>query len=102
MNPFNQSRFRNEHTLGDAYKTVKEVHDNMDIVKMVADNISKFRSGNIELKGEGTSILWKYTEGTTWFLLVDTADMFRALNTQLAVITSRLNALESAQNGQSK
>lgn len=102
MNPFNQSRYRNEHALGDAYKIVKEVHDKMDIVKMVADNISKFRSGNIELKGEGTSILWKYTEGTAWFLLVDTADVFTSLNTQLAVITSRLDALESAQNDHNK
>lgn len=102
MNPFNQSRYRNEHALGDAYKIVKEVHDKMDIVKMVADNISKFRSGNIELKGEGTSILWKYTEGTAWFLLVDIADMFAELNAQLAVINYRLAALESTQNGQNK
>lgn len=93
MNPFNQSRYRNEHTLGDSYKIVKDVHDNMDIVKMVADNISNFRSGNIELKGEGSQILWKYTEGTAWFLLMDTADVFSQL---LQDITTRVTALESA------
>lgn len=75
MNPFNQSRFRNEHTLGDSYQIVKDVHDKMDIIKMVADNISNFRSGNIELKGEGALIQWKYTEGTEWFLLMDTMDV---------------------------
>lgn len=76
MNPFNQSRFRNEHTLGDSYQIVKDVHDKMDIIKMVADNISNFRSGNIELKGEGALIQWKYTEGTEWFLLMDTMGVF--------------------------
>lgn len=95
MNPFNQSRFRNEHTLGDAYKIVKDVHDKMDIVKMVADNISKFRSGNIELKGEESSIYWKYTEGTEWFLLMDTTDVFAPLLQDIAGIEADIDTLTS-------
>lgn len=114
MNPFNQSRYRNEHTLGDSYKIVKEVHDKMDIVKMVADNISKFRSGNIELRGEGSQIHWKYTEGTAWFLLADVEDMIspllqdisnqmsvlqgtvRAQGLAITALTDRVTALETA------
>lgn len=95
MNPFNQSRFRNEHTLGDAYQIVKDVHDKMDIVKMVADNISKFRSGNIELKGEESSIYWKYTEGTEWFLLMDTTDVFAPLLQDIAGIEEDIVTLTS-------
>lgn len=95
MNPFNQSRFRNEHTLGDSYKIVKEVHDKMDIVKMVADNISNFRSGNIELKGEGAQIYWKYTEGTEWFLLMDTTDVFAQLLQDISSIEEDINTLTS-------
>ena len=95
MNPFNQSRFRQEHTLGDSYKIVKEVHDKMDIVKMVADNISNFRSGNIELKGEGALIYWKYSEGTEWFLLMDTTDVFAPLLQGIASIEEDLITLTS-------
>ena len=95
MNPFNQSRFRNEHTLGDAYSIVKAVHDKMDIVKMVADNISKFRSGNIELKGEEFSIYWKYTEGTEWFLLMDTTDVFSQLLQDISDIEGDIDTLTS-------
>ena len=95
MNPFNQSRFRQEHTLGDSYAIVKAVHDKMDIVKMVADNISNFRSGNIELKGEGSSIFWKYTEGTEWFLLMDTTGMFSQLLQDISDIEGDLVTLTS-------
>ena len=97
MNPFNQSRYRNEHTLGDSYKIVKDVHDNMDIIKMVADNISNFRSGNIELKGEGSQILWKYTEGTAWFLLADVEDMISPL---LQNISNQMNVLQGTVTAQ--
>ena len=95
MNPFNQSRFRQEHTPGDSYKIVKEDHDKMDIVKMVADNISNFRSGNIELKGEGALIYWKYSEGTEWFLLMDTTDVFAPLLQGIASIEEDLITLTS-------
>lgn len=95
MNPFNQSRYRNEHTLGDSYKIVKDVHDKMDIVKMVADNISNFRSGNIELKGEGALIYWKYAEGTDWFLLMDTTDVFSPLLQNIAAIEEDIDTLTS-------
>ena len=95
MNPFNQSRFRQEHTLGDSYKVVKEVHDKMDIVKMVADNISNFRSGNVELKGEGALIYWKYSEGTEWFLLMDTTDVFAPLLQGIAAIEEDIVTLTS-------
>lgn len=101
MNPFNQSRYRNEHTLGDSYKIVKEVHDKLDIVKMVADNISNFRSGNIELKGEGALIYWKYTEGTEWFLLMDTADVFSPLLQSIADIEEDIVTLSSDISGNS-
>lgn len=95
MNPFNQSRYRNEHTLGDSYKIVKEVHDKLDAVKLVADNISNFRSGNIELKGVGSSIFWKYTEGTEWFLLMDTTDVFSPLLQSIADIEEDIVTLTS-------
>lgn len=95
MNPFNQSRYRNEHTLGDSYKIVKYVHDKMDLVKMVADNISNFRSGNIELKGEGSLIYWKYTEGTAWYLLVDTKYLFSQLLQNIADIEDDVVTLSS-------
>lgn len=101
MNPFNQSRFRQEHTLGDSYKIVKEVHDKMDIVKMVADNISNFRSGNIELKGEGALIYWKYSEGTEWFLLMDTTDVFAPLLQGITSIEEDLVTLTSDIEGNS-
>lgn len=95
MNPFNQSRFRQEHTLGDSYKIVKEVHDKLDEVKLVADNISNFRSGNIELRGVGSSIFWKYTEGIEWFLLMDTTDMFAPLLQEIASIEGDIDTLTS-------
>ena len=100
MNPFNQSRFRNEHTLGDAYQIVKDVHDELDIIKMVANNISKFRSGNIELKGEESAIYWKYTEGTEWFLLMDTTDMFSQLLQAISDIEESIDTLTGVVSGQ--
>lgn len=36
MNPFNQKRFRNEHEIGEAYLTVREVYENLESIKAVA------------------------------------------------------------------
>lgn len=77
MNPFNQNRFRNEHQLGDAYKTVRSVYEAMEIIQFVADNIRNFRSGNVELKSEGLNIFWKYEKSTEWVLLGDFSSLFQ-------------------------
>lgn len=85
-NPFNQSRFRNEHELGNAFKVVQEVHDKLDIIAHVAENIGSVRSGNIELKSDETGkIYWKYVSEDTWYLWGDLTEWFSHMLDELAV-----------------
>lgn len=85
MNPFNQARYRNEHELGRAYMDVRRALENLADIKLVADNIKNFRSGNIELSSEGSVLKWKYVNSTEWFDLVDLnvirADLEEAIDT---------------------
>lgn len=79
-NPFNQSRFRNEHELGSAYKVVSEVHDQLDIINFLAQNLKEVRSGNIELKSdEEGKIYWKYVKSEEWILWGDMTEWFEPL-----------------------
>lgn len=115
MNPFNQSRFRNEHELGSAFKVVQEVHDKLDIIAFVAENINNFRSGNIELKSdESGKIYWKYVNEDTWYLwgdltewfshmldettqnIVDIGSSITTIEATLVDLQNRLEALENA------
>ena len=70
-NPFNQIRFRGEHELGRAYMDIKKALENLSDIKLVADNIKNLRSGNIELRSEGSVLQWKYVNSTEWNDLVD-------------------------------
>lgn len=85
MNPFNQTRFRGEHELGRAYMDIRRALDNLEAIKLVADNIKNLRSGNIELSADGSVLRWKYVNGEEWFDLVDlqqlTEDQDQAIDT---------------------
>lgn len=79
-NPFNQSRFRNEHELGTAYRVVSEVHEQLDVINFLAQNLKEVRSGNIELKSdEEGKIYWKYAANEEWVLWGDMTEWFEPL-----------------------
>lgn len=90
MNPFNQARFRGEHELGRAYMDIRRAVDNLADIKLVADNIRNFRSGNIELSSEGSVLKWKYVAGEEWFDLVDLAVLTEDLEQAIDTINSTL------------
>lgn len=110
-NPFNQSRFRNEHELGSAYHIVSEVHSQLDVINYLVQNLKEVRSGNIELKSdEDGKIYWKYVKSDEWILWGDLTEWFtplveelqqgqdnqaasiNELQTQLDLIDQKLNA----------
>lgn len=77
MNPFNQPRFRDEQELGSAYRVVQEVHDQLDVIAYVAENMGSVRSGNIELKSDDEGkIYWKYVLTDDWILWGDLTEWF--------------------------
>lgn len=76
-NPFNQSRFRNEHELGSAYQLVSEVHEQLDTIHYLVQNLKGVRSGNIELKSDDEGkIYWKYVKSEEWVLWGDMTEWF--------------------------
>lgn len=96
MNPFNQSRFRNEYELGSAYQVVSEVHSQLDLINFLAKNLNGVRSGNIELKSDDTGkIYWKYVKSDEWILWGDMTEWFTPL---LESIQQNINDLVSTVN----
>lgn len=105
-NPFNQSRFRNEHELGTAYRIVSEIHDQLDTIHYLVQNLKGVRSGNIELKSdEEGKIYWKYVKSEEWVLWGDMNVWFAPLvedlqqgqanqSDSIDSLQSQLNALD--------
>lgn len=94
MNPFNQKRFRNEHEIGEAYTAVREVYENLESIKAVAENIQQLRSGNIELKTDGLELLWKYAAEDGWKDLGDLTPYISQYIQSVNSISSRMDAAE--------
>lgn len=100
-NPFNQSRFRNEHELGSAYRVVSEIHDQLDTIHYLVQNLKGVRSGNIELKSDDTGkIYWKYVKSEEWILWGDMTEWFAPLVEELQ--QGQANHLDSINNLQSQ
>lgn len=85
-NPFNQTRFRQEAQLGKSYQDVRKVVQYIEEIKLLADNIEKYRSGNIELKMEGTVLYWKYQLENSWNILGDLTELLSETTTNIANI----------------
>ncbi|AMD43416.1 hypothetical protein ZC03_029 [Pseudomonas phage ZC03] len=107
-NPFNQIRFRGEHELGRAYMDIKKALENLSDIKLVADNIKNLRSGNIELRSEGSVLQWKYVNGTEWNDLVDLQilveeydEKFVQINQTLQNLNTQLNNFNGIVSGHS-
>jgi len=94
-NPFNQMRFRGEHELGRAYMDIRKALDNLPDIKLVADNIKNLRSGNIELRSEGSVLQWKYVNSSEWFDLVDLQVLVEEYDQALTQINQTLQNLNS-------
>ena len=94
-NPFNQMRFRGEHELERAYMDIRKALDNLPDIKLVADNIKNLRSGNIELRSEGSVLQWKYVNSSEWFDLVDLQVLVEEYDQALTQINQTLQNLNS-------
>ena len=94
MNPFNQKRYRNEHEIGEAYITVREVYENLASIKAVAENLQQLRSGNIELKTDGLELLWKYAAEDEWRVLGDLTPYISQYIQSVNAISLRMDAAE--------
>ena len=94
-NPFNQTRFRGEHELGRAYMDIRKAIENLPDIKLVADNIKNLRSGNIELRSEGSVLQWKYVNSSEWFDLVDLQVLVEEYDQALTQINQTLQNLNS-------
>lgn len=100
-NPFNQSRFRNEHELGSAYKLISEVHDELDTIHYLVQNLKGVRSGNIELKSDDEGkIYWKYVKSEEWVLWGDMTEWFAPIVEELQ--QGQASQLDSINNLQSQ
>lgn len=95
MNPFNQMRYRGEHELGRAYMDVRRAVENLADIKLVADNIKNFRSGNIELSAEGTVLRWKYVNSDEWFDLVDLTAINEDIEQSIQLINGTLQSINA-------
>lgn len=95
MNPFNQMRFRGEHELGRAYMDIRRALDNLEAIKLVADNIKNLRSGNIELSAEGLVLRWKYVNSEEWFDLVDLHQLSDEQNQAIEAINQTLQNFDA-------
>lgn len=105
-NPFNQERYRGEHELGRAYMDIRKAIENLSDIKLVADNIKNLRSGNIELRSEGSVLQWKYVNSTDWFDLVDLQVLveeydqkFTQINQTLQNLNTQLDTLNGIVSG---
>lgn len=97
-NPFNQIRFRGEHELGRAYMDIKKALENLSDIKLVADNIKNLRSGNIELRSEGSVLQWKYVNSTEWNDLVDLQILVEEYDEKFVQVNQTLQNLNTQLN----
>lgn len=107
MNPFKNTKYRAEQEIGSAYKDIKKIVDNLELVQKLAQHIDEFRAGNIELKSIGATVYWKYTMGTEWYEFGDLSSIFSEfhqtveqlqldLNTTNQTVTNNRQAAELA------
>lgn len=100
-NPFNKPEFRNEAVLGDAYRTVREVHEHLDELLLLASRFHEVRSGNIELSvDENWKLKYKYVRGSEWFEIGDLTDLVNIATASIPAMEIKITTLTNKNTAQ--